>query len=191
MALDRRSPAPGLVHHSDRGVQYASGEYTGLLKARRITINMSRKGNPYDNAFCESFMKTLKYKEVHRQEYRDLADAHASIEDFLERVYNQKRLHSALGYCAPAKFEQRLLAQERRRETDLAFSQTWRGLPADVLLIRKSDPKRRIPVGSGPDFQDAPEAPTPCSSSRRAPAGYSSAGCSPALPASASPARPF
>ncbi len=111
MALDRRSPAPGLVHHSDRGVQYASGDYTGLLKAHQIIISMSRKGNPYDNAFCESFMKTLKYEEVHRQEYRDLADAHASIEDFLERVYNQKRLHSALGYCAPAKFEQRLLAQ--------------------------------------------------------------------------------
>jgi transposase InsO family protein len=111
VALDRRSPAPGLVHHSDRGVQYASGEYTGLLKAHQITISMSRKGNPYDNAFCESFMKTLKYEEVHRQEYRDLADARASIEDFLERVYNQRRPHSALGYCAPAKFEQRLLAQ--------------------------------------------------------------------------------
>jgi putative transposase len=111
MALDRRSPTPGLVHHSDRGVQYASGEYTGLLKTHRITISMSRKGNPYDNAFCESFMKTLKYEEVYRQEYRDLADARTSIEDFLERVYNQKRLHSALGYCPPAKFEQRLMAQ--------------------------------------------------------------------------------
>lgn len=111
MALDSRSPAPGLVHHSDRGVQYASGEYTGLLKAHQITISMSRKGNPYDNAFCESFMKTLKYEEVHRQEYHDLADARALIEVFLERVYNQKRLHSALGYCAPAKFEQRLPAK--------------------------------------------------------------------------------
>jgi len=111
MALERRSSAPGLVHHSDRGVQYASGDYTGVLKTHHITISMSRKGNPYDNAFCESFMKTLKYEEVHRQEYRDLADARASIEDFLERVYNQKRLHSALDYCAPAEFEQRLLAQ--------------------------------------------------------------------------------
>lgn len=110
MALDRRSPAPGLIHHSDRGVQYASGDYTGLLKDHHITISMSRKGNPYDNAFCESFMKTLKYEEVHRQEYRDLEDARTSIEDFMERVYNQRRLHSALGYCAPAKFEQRLLA---------------------------------------------------------------------------------
>ena len=66
---------------------------------------------PQANAFCESFMKTLKYEEVHRQEYRDLADARASIEDFLERVYNQKRLHSALGYCAPAKFEERSMLQ--------------------------------------------------------------------------------
>jgi putative transposase len=114
MALDRRSVAPGLVHHSDRGVQYASGEYTGLLKDNHITISMSRKGNPYDNAFCESFMKTLKYEEVHRQEYRDLADARSSIQDFLERVYNQRRLHSALGYRAPAKFEQQLLAKGAR-----------------------------------------------------------------------------
>jgi len=105
VALESRSPAPGLVHHSDRGAQYASGDYTDLLKDRQITISMSRKGNPYDNAFCESFMKTLKYDEVHRQEYRNLAEARASIEDFLERVYNQKRLHSALGYAAPSDFE--------------------------------------------------------------------------------------
>ena len=109
MALEGRSPAPGLVHHSDRGVQYASGDYTDLLKDRGITISMSRKGNPYDNAFCESFMKTLKYDEVHRQEYRDLAEARASIEHFLERVYNQKRLHSALGYSTPVDFENNLL----------------------------------------------------------------------------------
>jgi len=110
MALEQRSPSPGLVHHSDRGIQYASGDYTGLLKQRQITISMSRKGNPYDNAFCESFMKTLKYEEVHRQEYRDLEDARASIGHFLERVYNQKRLHSALGYRAPARFESGLAA---------------------------------------------------------------------------------
>lgn len=105
MALERRSPVFDLVHHSDRGVQYASSDYTGLLKDRGIAISMSRKGNPYDNAFCESFMKTLKYDEVHRQEYRDLAEARSSIEHFLECVYNQKRLHSALGYRPPIEFE--------------------------------------------------------------------------------------
>jgi putative transposase len=94
------------VHHSDRGIQYASREYTGLLKEHQIRISMSRKGNPYDNATCESFMKTLKYEEVYRQEYRDLAEARASIQQFLEKVYNQKRLHSALGYLPPVEFEQ-------------------------------------------------------------------------------------
>jgi len=108
MALESRSPAPGLVHHSDRGIQYASGDYTGLLKDHKITISMSRKGNPYDNAACESFMKTLKYEEVHRQDYRDLAEARSSIQHFLERVYNEKRLHSALAYRPPVEFERHL-----------------------------------------------------------------------------------
>jgi putative transposase len=106
MALRQRRPTPRLVHHSDRGVQYASGDYTDLLKQHKIQISMSRKGNPYDNAACESFMKTLKYEEVYRTEYRDLADAYAQIAKFLERVYNQQRLHSALGYVPPAEFEQ-------------------------------------------------------------------------------------
>ena len=106
MALRQRQPEPGLTHHSDRGVQYASYEYTDLLKQYGIQISMSRKGNPYDNAACESFMKTLKYEEVYRCEYRDLADAYAQIGEFLERVYNQQRLHSALGYVPPAEFEQ-------------------------------------------------------------------------------------
>ena len=105
MALAERKLEPGLVHHSDRGVQYASHEYTALLKEHQIQISMSRKGNPYDNAACESFMKTLKYEEVYRNEYRDFAEARARIGEFLERVYNQKRLHSALGYLPPAEFE--------------------------------------------------------------------------------------
>ena len=108
MALEQRQPGPGLVHHSDRGSQYASNEYTDLLKDRGIQISMSRKGNPWDNAGCESFMKTLKYEEVLRQEYRDLAEAKRSIARFLDEVYNEKRLHSALGYCPPAEFESSL-----------------------------------------------------------------------------------
>lgn len=108
MAFRRRKPGEGLTHHSDRGVQYASNDYTGLLKERGVRISMSRSGNPYDNATCESFMKTLKYEEVYRQEYRDLADARASIERFIEKVYNAKRLLSALGYCPPVEFEQSL-----------------------------------------------------------------------------------
>jgi transposase InsO family protein len=113
-ALVRRRPAPGLVHHSDRGVQYASRDYTQLLKDHGIQISLSRKGNPWDNAACESFLKTLKYEEVYRTEYRDLAEARASIGVFLEKVYNPKRLHSALGYLPPVEFERGLLAQTHK-----------------------------------------------------------------------------
>jgi putative transposase len=108
MALALRQPAPGLVHHSDRGSQYASGEYTELLQAHGCQISMSHKASPWENAACESWMKTLKAEEVYRQEYRDLAEARASIAQFIEEVYNQKRLHSALGYRPPIEFEQAL-----------------------------------------------------------------------------------
>jgi putative transposase len=113
MALSRRSVQSGLVHHSDRGSQYASGDYTNLLKENEIGVSMSRKGNPWDNAACESFMKTLKYEEVFRSEYRDLHEAYHSIREFLEKIYNEKRLHSALGYVPPNEFEANLAAQPK------------------------------------------------------------------------------
>ncbi len=122
MALARRRPSPGLVHHSDRGVQYASRDYTQLLQEHGVQISMSRKGNPWDNAACESFIKTLKYEEVYRTEYRNLAEARAGVGIFLEKVYNQKRLHSALGYLPPAEFERALLAQNQKEAAARHFS---------------------------------------------------------------------
>jgi transposase InsO family protein len=107
MALATRAATAGLVHHSDRGVQYASLDYTALLKERGVRISMSRRGNAYDNAQAESFMKTLKYEEVYLREYETLDEARACISHFLEAVYNRKRLHSALGYLPPVEFEQR------------------------------------------------------------------------------------
>lgn len=124
MALDQRKPAPGLVHHSDRGVQYACRDYTDLLRAHGIVISMSRQANPYDNAKAESFMKTLKYEEVFREDYRDVAEAHASIGRFLEQVYNQKRLHSALGYRPPAEFELVVRADQATAARPLATAST-------------------------------------------------------------------
>jgi putative transposase len=105
MALAQRPVKAGLVHHSDRGIQYASGDYIQELKEHGIGVSMSRKANPWDNAACESFMKTLKWEEVYRSEYRDLQDARRRIGEFLEKVYNEQRLHSALGYVSPVEFE--------------------------------------------------------------------------------------
>jgi putative transposase len=122
MAIARRVVQPGLVHHSDRGSQYASNDYTDLLKAHGIEISMSRKANPWDNAACESFMKTLKYEEVHRNEYRNLAEARAAIHEFLEKVYNRKRLHSALGYLPPVEFERNLAASNNKEAASRQLS---------------------------------------------------------------------
>ena len=104
-AIVERHPKPGLIHHSDRGVQYASREYVEQLQAIGAQISMSAVGNPYDNAKAESFFKTLKQEEVYLKEYDSFADAEQNLTDFIEKVYNEKRLHSSLGYLPPAEFE--------------------------------------------------------------------------------------
>lgn len=105
MAWKQRRPKPGLVHHSDRGVQYACGEYVQRLESYGMTISMSRPGNPYDNAWAESFMKTLKTEEVDGSRYRNFHHAESCIGTFIEEIYNQQRLHSALDYRSPKEFE--------------------------------------------------------------------------------------
>lgn len=104
-AIEERRPAPGLVHHSDRGTHYASREYVAVLDKHAMVASMSRPGNPYDNARCERFMQTLKREEIYASAYRDLEHLRENLEEFIERYYNKKRLHSALGYRSPQEFE--------------------------------------------------------------------------------------
>jgi transposase InsO family protein len=106
-AIESRQPAPGLIHHSDRGAQYASTAYIDMLLLHGIIPSMSRPGNPYDNAKCERFMKTLKQEEIRCFEYRDIEDLRANLRVFFDRYYNPTRLHSALGYLSPDEFERR------------------------------------------------------------------------------------
>ena len=136
MALASRSIQPGLVHHSDRGSQYASQDYTDLLKDRGIDISMSRKGNPWDNAACESFMKTLKYEEVFRNEYRDLVEAKRSIERFLEKVYNEQGLTTPYSKQIPDIF-----ASSISRLRDLPPAEFESSLPLSVnpQLLKKGE----------------------------------------------------
>lgn len=107
MALKNRKALgiSNLIHHSDQGVQYASWVYVGRLKENSIRISMSRKGNPYDNAFAESFIKTLKYEEVYLCEYETFDESYKNINKFIEIVYNKKRIHSSIGYVTPEEFE--------------------------------------------------------------------------------------
>jgi putative transposase len=105
MALVSRRPAPGLIHHSDRGVQYASAEYVSRLKEAGLRISMAAVGNPYENAKAESFFRTLKMEEVYLKDYRDFEEAEENIAEFIEEVYNRKRLHSSLGYLPPLEYE--------------------------------------------------------------------------------------
>ena len=123
-AIKRRQPTPGLVHHSDRGFQYAHAEYIAILEKYRMVPSMSRPANPYDNASCESFMKTLKREEIYANKYDDLENLRANIEEFIEQYYNRLRLHSALGYRSPEEFEQQIEASasaESRSATMVFF----------------------------------------------------------------------
>lgn len=107
MALTSRAVEPGLIHHSDRGVQYASGDYVALLEQHGVEISMSRPGNPYDHAFCESFIGKLKQEQWDGRKYASMEEARGAIRTMLEEVYNEQRIHSALGYVTPVEYEQR------------------------------------------------------------------------------------
>jgi len=173
MALERaigeRRPAPGLVHHSDRGVQYACREYADTLRSHSMLPSMSRPANPWDNASCESFMKTLKREEIYAHRYRDIGDLRAHIAEFIDQYYNRLRLHSALGYQTPEEFE-------------AAASPAADGPGASVSFFRHGEIYRWKGNGE-PDRSGSPAHPID-----ESPAGYSSAGWSPPEPASASPA---
>ena len=172
-AIALRQPPPGVVHHSDRGVQYASDEYVQTLQAHQMIPSMSRPANPYDNASCESFMKTLKREEIYANTYVDLEHLRANIEAFIEQYYNRCRLHSALGYQAPDEFEQQLESTVASAGATMSFfrhGEDYR--PDDASSMTRSGPQT-APLTIGFD---------------ESPAGYSLASCSPAALASASPA---
>ena len=173
-ASAERKPPPGVVHHSDRGVQYASGAYVAVLSKHGMIPSMSRPANPYDNASCESFMKTLKREEIYANEYRDLDHLRENIATFIDRYYNRVRLHSALGYRPPEEFEQVANPATISQGATMSFFRHKE--------IYRSD------VGSRVEGEPA-ETGSPDHRLDESPAGYSLAGCSPAEPASASPAE--
>jgi len=144
MAIAARRPAPdSLIHHSDRGIQYACGDYTALLQAHGIQPSMSRIGNPYDNAKAESFMKTLKHEEVDGRAYRDADQARQMIGSFIEQVYNCQRLHSALAYQSPVEFETNLAPQRRPMTTTASRSLATAPCEARSLAACSAEPSHQ------------------------------------------------
>ena len=178
-AIAQRQPLPGLVHHSDRGVQYACREYVGLLASHGMLPSMSRPANPYDNASCESFMRTLKREEIYANTYRDLEDLRAHIEEFVECYYNRIRLHSALGYVPPEEFEQ--------NAASTASGPLSGGGAASMSFFRHGEIYRwdNRPCQERGELN---RSNSPAHLIDESPTGYSLAGCSPAEPDSASPA---
>jgi putative transposase len=134
-AIAQRKPPPGLVHHSDRGIQYACGDYAKILEAHAITPSMSRPGNPYDNAQCESFMRTLKREEVNAGYYRNLEHLRENLSEFIEQYYNKCRLHSALGYRSPDTFEQAAETPTQNAATIKYFKPKAQGAPGTTTQV--------------------------------------------------------
>ena len=122
MAIIHRKPPKGVIHHSDRGVQYAAHDYVKALLQYGFLISMSRKGNPYDNATAESFFKTLKVEEIYLWEYRTMEDVQIRLPFFIQEVYNCKRLHSSLGYRPPVEFEELFFINHKPWPTALTQS---------------------------------------------------------------------
>lgn len=142
-ALTERQPPPGLVHHSDAGIQYAAHEYMETLHQHGLIASMSRPANPYDNAACERFMRTLKEEEIYCQEYRDLPDLRAHVSQFIDEYYNRQRLHSALGYRTPEEFERSLAStQGGEAVARLSFSRHEDPLPVPAVGAPNSRGKR-------------------------------------------------
>src|SRR3977135_708080 len=173
-AIAGRQPPPGLVHHSDRGVQYACGDYAQVVQQHQMIPSMSWPANPYDNASCESFMKTLKREEIYANDYRDLKHLLGNIEAFIEQYYNRCRLHSARGYRQPEELEREANTGVNSAGATMSFFRHGE--------IYQSD-------GGGTSSGERPKGRPPTHRSDESPAGYSSASCSPAELPSASPAE--
>jgi transposase InsO family protein len=171
-AIAERQPAPGLIHHSDRGVQYASAEYMTVLHQHQMIPSMSRPANPYDNASCESFIKTLKQEEIYVNQYRDLEHLRSNIAEFIDQYYNRCRLHSALGYKTPEEFEQSGTENLITAAASMSFFRHGEDYRPDATYQTRSG------VSAAPQTIGIDESP----------AGYSLTSCSPAELVSALPA---
>jgi transposase InsO family protein len=176
-AITLRQPAAGLVHHSDRGIQYCSEQYTRMLADHGILPSMSRPANPYDNAFCESFIKTLKREQIDAVKYQYIDELNAHLEQFIDHYYNRLRLHSALGYKSPEEFEAALAPQTAAASPAVSFSR--HGEIYRSWKQRRGRPRKEKgePIPSSSPTHPIDESPV----------GYSLTGWSPPEPASASP----
>ena len=163
-AIASRRPPPGLVHHSDRGIQYASSEYGNVLDQHRIVASMSRLGNPWDNAKCESFMKTLKQEEIYANIYQDLDHLRSNVAEFIDCYYNAQRLHSALSYQSPDRFEQSIAPGKNLPGVKVSFFRHGEIFQSDG----RNGPRRKPPEDGFPAHR-----------SDESPTGYSSPGWSP------------